>query len=76
MPVHQEKEFFNSAHAVALFSWLFVETLTNYFVLMRNFFKKIFGSNHYYYLVLKVVGCQKKSDNLRRTLLANTESKL
>ena len=51
MPVNHEKEFFNSAHAVALFSWLFIETLTSYFVLMTNFFKIIFGLNHYYHLV-------------------------
>ena len=68
MPINCAKEFLKSVYCVSIFSWLFLKTLTNYFVLMRNFCKKNFGSNHYYYLVLKVVGCQKKSDNLRRTL--------
>ena len=42
MPVNHTEKFFNSAHAVALFSWLFIETLTSYFVLMRKFFQKNF----------------------------------
>ena len=40
MPVNHTKEFLNSIHAVALFSWLFLETLTSYFLLIKPFFKK------------------------------------
>ena len=52
MPINHAKEFLKSVHCISIFSWLFLKTLTSYFVLMRNFFKKILGLNHYYYLVL------------------------
>ena len=55
MPVNLAKKFLNFVHTLALFSWLISKTLTSYFQIMGPFFKIIFASNHYLWLVLWLV---------------------
>ena len=69
MPVNYTKECLKSVHTVSFFLWLFSETLNFYFKIMGPLFKIFFCSNHYIWLVLWVVRCGRKSDNLRATLV-------
>ena len=69
MPVNHEKKFLKSVHTVDFFSWLFSETLNFYFKMGGRFFKKILGSNHYYWLVLWLVKWAPESKNLASPLL-------
>ena len=53
--VNLAKKFLKFIHIVALVSWLKSESLNFYFKMEGPFFKKILGSNHYYWLVLWLV---------------------
>ena len=66
---HAAKEFLKSVHTEALFSQLFVQTLSSYFRVLPSFFEIFFGSNQYKWLVLELVRCPWKTDNLRATLM-------
>ena len=69
MPINHAKEFLKSIHTEALFLKCFFKTLSSYFRVVKHFFKKMFGSNHYKWLKLKQVRCARKTDNLKSTLL-------
>ena len=52
MPVNHAKEFLKSICTEALFFNCFLKTLSSNFRVLSSFFKTIFGSNHYKWLVL------------------------
>ena len=63
------KGIFEIRSYCGLFLWLFSETLNFFFKIMGPLFKIFFCSNHYIWLVLWVVRCGRKSNNLRATLV-------
>ena len=69
MSINHAKAFLKSFHTVGFFSWPFSETLNFYFKMGGRFFKKILGSNHYYWLVLWLVKWAPESKNLASPLI-------
>ena len=69
MSINHAKTFLKSFHTVGFFSWPFSETLNFYFKMGGRFFKKILGSNHYYWLVLWLVKWAPESKNLASPLI-------